>query len=149
MKKILITAVIAMAATTASAFEVGVQVGRDFGDTNRNFGGLTVGQSLGPVTLSAGYHRTSVTANDQNRWSVVGGYDLLKVGPVQLTPTVGAAYLSNKTTSNGLVMTVGVEASMPLYKSLEGVVDYTYQIGQSRVSQFDGNRVSAGLRYKF
>lgn len=149
MKKILITAVIAMAATTASAFEVGVQVGRDFGDTNRNFGGLTVGQSLGPVTLSAGYHRTSVTANDQNRWSVVGGYDLVKVGPVQFAPTVGAAYLNNKTTSNGLAMTVGVEASVPVSKSLEGVVDYTYQIGQSRVNQFDGSRVTAGLRYKF
>ena len=46
-------------------------------------------------------------------------------------------------------MTVGVEMSMPIYKKLEGVVDWSYQVGQSRVNDSNGNRVSAGLRYKF
>lgn len=148
MKKTLIATTLALAVTAASALEVGVQVGRDFSTPNRNYGGLTVGQSVGPVTLTAGYHRTA-TANDQNRWSLVGGYDLVKVGPVQITPTVGAAYLSNKSMSNGLAMTVGAEASMPLTKNLEGVVDYSYQMGQTRVNQFNGSRVTAGLRYSF
>jgi hypothetical protein len=149
MKKTLIATTLFLAAGMASAFELGVQVGRDFGDTNRNYGGVVVGKALGPLVVSAGYHRTAVSNNDQNRWSIVGGYDLVKVGPVQVTPTVGAAYLNNQSSSNGLAATAGVEASMPLFKNLEGVIDYTYQMGQSRVSQFDGSRVSAGLRYTF
>jgi hypothetical protein len=149
MKKTLIATTLFLAASIASAFELGVQFGRDFGDANRNYGGVVVGKSMGPLVVSAGYHRTAVSDNNQNRWSIVGGYDLLKVGPAQVTPTVGAAYLNNQASSNGLAATAGVEASMPLFKNLEGVVDYTYQMGQSRVSQFDGSRVSAGLRYTF
>ena len=149
MKKLIAISALSLTVLSASALEVGLMAGRDFSDTNRNFGGVTVGQSFGSTTVSLGYHRTSVTANDQNRFSVVGGYDLLSVGPVTVTPTVGAAYLSNSASANGMAMTVGVEMSMPIYKKVEGVIDYSYQFGQSRVNASDGNRVSAGLRYKF
>lgn len=149
MKKLFAISALSLSVMTASALEVGVMGGRDFSDTARNFGGVTVGQNVGPVTLSLGYHRTSVTANDQNRFSVVGGYDLMKVGPVTVTPTLGVAYLSNRRSDNGLAMTAGVEMSVPVVKNLEGVVDWSYQVGQSRVNDSNGNRVSAGLRYKF
>lgn len=149
MKKLFAITALSLTVMSASALEVGIVAGRDFSDNTRNYGGVTVGQSVGPVTVSLGYHRTSISANDQNRFSVVGGYDLMTVGPVTVTPTAGLAYLSNKTSANGLAMTVGVEMSMPVYKKLEGVVDWTYQVGQSRVNDSNGNRVSAGLRYKF
>jgi hypothetical protein len=150
MKNTLIAAsFLALAISSASAFEVGVQVGRDFAGDNRNYGGVTVGQNVGPVSVSAGYQRTAVGDNNQNRWSLVGGYDLLKVSSVQITPTVGVAYLNNQTGSNGLAMTFGAEVSMPITKNLEGVVDYTYQMGQSRVNQYNGGRVGAGVRFNF
>lgn len=148
-KNLIAASFLALAISSASAFEVGVQVGRDFSGDNRNYGGVTVGQTVGAVSVSAGYQRTAVGDNNQNRWSLVGGYDLLKVGPVQITPTVGAAYLNNQTGSNGLAMTFGAEATMPIAKNIEGVIDYTYQMGQSRVSQYDGGRVGAGLRFNF
>jgi hypothetical protein len=136
---------------SASALEVGVQVGNDFSDTNRMYGGVTVSESRGPVSLTVGYNRTTVGSNNQNRWSLVGGYDFVKFGKVQITPTVGGAYLANRSSNNGFAMTVGAEASTPIsfVKNLTGVVDYTYQMGQDRVNQFDGSRVSVGLRYKF
>lgn len=149
MKKLFAITALSLTVMSASALEVGLLGGREFSDNTRNYGGVTVGQSAGPVTVSLGYHRTSVGANDQNRFSLVGGYDLASVGPVTITPTAGLAYLSNKTSPNGLAMTVGVEMSMPVYQKLEGVVDWTHQIGQSRVNDSNGNRVSAGLRYKF
>jgi hypothetical protein len=45
MKKTLIATTLFLAAGMASAFELGVQVGRDFGDTNRNYGGVVVGKA--------------------------------------------------------------------------------------------------------
>ena len=151
MKKVLIGTVLSIAMMSASAFEVGVKVGRDFSDVNRNYGGITISDSVGPVSVSLGFDRSYVGENDQNRWSLVGGYDLVKIGNVKVTPTVGGAYLSNQSSDNGYAMTVGTEVSAPIsfVKNLTGVVDYTYQVGQSRVNQFDGSRVSVGLRYKF
>ena len=150
MKKTLIAAsFLALAISSASALEVGVQIGRDFAGDNRNYGGVTVGQSIGTMTVSAGYQRTAVGDNNQNRWSLVGGYDLLNVRSVRVTPTVGVAYLNNQKANNGLAVTVGAEASVTLAKNLEGVVDYTYQMGQSKVKQYDGSRVGAGVRFNF
>jgi opacity protein-like surface antigen len=151
MKKILIASLLTMAVTSVAALELGVSAGRDFSETNRNYAGVSLRNSYGPVSAELGYQRTSVTDNNQDRWSLVGGYDLVKVGPVQLTPTVGGVYLNNRTTSDGYAMTAGLEASMPIpaVKNLTGVIDYSYQMGQERVNQFNGSRVSVGLRYKF
>lgn len=149
MKKTLIATTLALAVTAASALEVGVQAGRDFSSPNRNYGGVTLGHSVGPTSVTLGFNRTAVSADDQNRWSVVAGYDLLKVGPMTVTPTVGLAYLHNQNSANGMAMTAGVEASVPVMDRVRAVVDWTHQIGQSRVNASNGNRVTAGIRYTF
>lgn len=149
MKKIAIASLIALAATTASALEVGVTATRDYAGTDRNFGGITVGKTFGQLTATAGVERTSVGLNDQHRFSLVGGYDVAKFGPVTVTPKVGAAYIDNQFGQDGYAMTVGVGASMPVTKRVTFGVDVARQYGQDRVQQFDGNRVTAGLRYKF
>ena len=74
---------------------------------------------------------------------------MAKFGPVTVTPKLGAAYLNNQTGADGYAMTVGVGASMPVTKSVAFTVDAARQYGQDRVSAFDGNRVTAGLKYKF
>ncbi len=149
MKKVITTAILALSVAAASAFEVGVTAGNDFSGTNRMYGGVTVGKSLGPLTGTLGYQRSAVSANNQNRFSLVGGYDVLNVWNVTVTPTVGVAYVNNSASSNGLAVTAGAELSMPVMKRVDAVVDYTYQIGQSRVSANDGSRLSLGLRYTF
>ena len=148
MKKLIVCTLLGLAAVSASALELTVSAGRDFADINRGFGGITVGQSVGAATMSLGYQRTAVGTNDQNRFSLVGGYDVAKVGPVMITPMVGLAYVANKTSDNGVALTAGVELSMPVYKKVEAVLDYSYQLGQSRISS-NGGRLAVGVRYPF
>jgi opacity protein-like surface antigen len=148
MKKIAIASILALSAVAASAVEVGVTTTRD--DTGaRNATGITVGNSYGRIGVTAGFERFTQGANDQDRYSLVAGYNVAKFGAVTITPKVGAAYLSNQRGADGYAMTVGVGASMPLTKKVTVGIDYARQYGQDRVQSFDGDRVTAGVTYRF
>jgi outer membrane autotransporter protein len=150
MKKLAIASIIALAATAASALEVGVTTTRDqSGATDRTGSGVTIGDKFGKVGVTAGFERFTKGANDQDRFSLVAGYDVAKLGSVTVTPKVGAAYLNNQTGQDGYAMTVGIGASVPVTKQVSFGVDLARQYGQDRVSQFDGNRATVGLKYKF
>lgn len=149
MKKIVIATVIALAATAASALEMGVTTARDYAGNNRNATGVTVGQKLGTVNVTAGFDRATLGANDQDRYSVVAGRDVAKIGPVSVAVKAGAAYLNNQTGQDGYAALVGVGASLPVTKNMAFTLDATRQYGQNRVQQFDGNRVTAGVKYSF
>lgn len=150
MKKIAIASIFALAATAASALEVGVTGTRDYsGADNRNGVGVTLGHNYGKVSATAGFERLASGVNDQDRFSLVAGYDLVKLGPVTVTPKAGVAYLDNQFGQDGYAMTVGVGASVPVAKRVSLTADIARQYGQARVSQFDGNRVTVGLKYKF
>ena len=149
MKKILF-ATLATLAFSASAVEFGVTGTRDYSGTSDRTGyGITLGQKFGAVGVEAGYDRFTQSTNDQDRYSVVGSYDVTKIGPVTLAIKGGVAYLNNQTVSNGYAVTAGVGASVPVVKNLAATVDYRRQEGQSRVSTFDGNQVAVGLKYSF
>lgn len=149
MKKILF-ATLATLALSASAVEVGVNGIRDYSGTSDRTGyGFTLGEKFGAVGVEGGYNRFTQGANDQDRYSLVGSYDVTKIGPVTLAVKAGVAYLNNQTGSNGYALTAGVGASVPVYKSLAATVDYRRQEGQNRVSAFDGNQVAVGLKYAF
>jgi outer membrane autotransporter protein len=148
MKKIAIASILALSAIAASAVEIGVTTTRD--DTAaRNAAGITIGQSYGRVGVTAGFERFTKGANDQDRYSLTAGYNVATIGTVTVTPKIGAAYLNNQTGSNGYAMTVGVGASMPITKQISVGVDYARQYGQDRVQSFDGDRVTAGVAFKF
>lgn len=150
MKKFAIASILAIAATAASAVEVGVTATRDYsGAENRNSGGITLGQSYGKVGVTAGFERFTRGTNDQDRYSLVAGYDVVKVGSVTVTPKVGVAYLNNQTGEDGYAMTVGIGARVPVTKQVSVGLDVARQYGQDRVNAFDGNRVTAGVVYKF
>lgn len=150
MKKFAIASLIALAATAASALEVGVTTTTDYSAADKRAGyGFTVGQSFGKFSASTGFERFQKGENDQDRLSVVGGYDVAKLGSVTITPKLGVAYLKNQTTESGYALTVGVGASLPVTKSVSLTVDAARQYGQERVQAFDGNRVTAGLKYTF
>lgn len=150
MKKIAIASLIALAATAASALEVGVVATRDYsGEPNRNGGGVTLGQKYGAVGLTAGFERFTKGSNDQDRYSLVAGMDVARVGAFTLTPKVGVAYLNNQTGADGYAMTVGAGVSTPLTKQVSLGLDVARQWGQDRVKASDGNTVTVGLSYKF
>ena len=149
MKKFAIASLLALAAVSASAVEVGVTGTRDYSGDNRNFGGVTIGQKYGAVGVTAGFERSTVGTNDQDRYSLVGSYDVAKFGPVTVAPRVGVAFLDNETTSNGYALTVGVGASVPVTKQVSVGLAVDRQYGQERVDQFNGNRVTASVKYAF
>jgi len=149
MKKFAIATMIALVATTASALEVGITTARDYAGTDRNATGVTVGEKFGAVTLTAGFDRSIQGANDQDRFSLVAGYNVAKLGPVSVAVKGGAAYLNNQTGQDGYAALIGVGASLPINKNMALTVDATRQHGQDRVNSFDGNRVTAGVKYSF
>lgn len=149
MKQVIIASMFALAATTASALEVGVTGGYDYAGDGRPTAGVTVTERWGKVGLTAGFDRSTKGDNDQNRYSLVAGYDVLTLGQATVAVKAGGAYLDNQLGSNGYAAVVGVGATYPLTKNIAATADYAYQRGQDRVSQFDGSRVTVGLRYKF
>ena len=150
MKKLAIASLIALAAATASAVEVGVTTTTDYsGVQDRQGFGVSVGQKVGAIGITGGFERFTKGSNDQDRYSVVAGYDVAKIGPVIVTPKLGVAYLNNQTNKDGYALTVGVGASVPVTKQVSVTLDVARQFGQDSVSKFDGNRATAGVKYSF
>lgn len=150
MKKLAIASVIALAATAASALELGVTATRDYsGVENRNGAGLSLTQRYGAVGVTAAFDRFTKGENDQDRYSVVAGYDVTKVGAFTVTPKLGVAYLNNQVGQDGYAMTVGAGVSAPISKRVTLGLDVARQYGQDRVKASDGNTVAVGLTYKF
>jgi outer membrane autotransporter protein len=150
MKKILIATAIALAATAASALEVGLTTTRDYsGATAQNGGGITIGKSYGKVSVTAGFDRFTQSSNDQDRYSLVAGYDIAKISTATVAVKTGVAYLNNQTGANGYAMTVGAGVSVPVTKQISIGLDVARQYGQDRVKSSDGNTVTAGVSYRF
>jgi hypothetical protein len=146
MKKTLITAILATSALVANAVEVGITTATDYSAASKATGtGFTVGQKIGTVGVTGGFERFT----GQDRYSVTAGYDLYKFGPVTVTPKLGVAYLNNAHTADGSALTFGIGATLPLTKQTSLTVDATRQYGQDSVQGSDGNRVTAGLKYRF
>lgn len=150
MKKYLISALLAVAAVgSASALEVGVSGGRLLDKTNRNVFGVSVGQKVGKFGLTGSVDRTAVGALDQNRFKLVGSYDVVKLGGVAVSAKAGAAYLHNQNATSGYALVAGVGVDVPVTKNVSLVADYSYQFGQNRVDDFNGPTVTVGAKYTF
>jgi opacity protein-like surface antigen len=150
MKKFAIATILATAALAASALEVGVTgVQQTTPNPNRYGTGVTVGENFGAYNLTAGVSRFVREANDQTRVSLVASREVFKVGPVSLTGRVGVAYLNNQTGEDGTALTIGAGASVPVTKQLAATLTVDRQYGQDRINSFDGNIVTAGLKYSF
>lgn len=150
MKKIALATLLALAVGSASAVELGVQGLRDYSGQDRNGFGVSVGQKFNKVGVTAGFERFTQNTNDLDRYTVTAGYDIAKFGNLTVTPKIGVAYLNPQTTSNGWAGTVGVGASYAINKTVALTADYRYQSAiQSRVDNFNGNTVSAGVRVSF
>ena len=147
---------IALLATfgVAQAVEVGVFGAKDEShqDSGKNHShyGVTAGEQFGKVSVEGEFSRLNQSGNNQDKYSVVAGYDICKLGNVTLTPKVGASYLNNVgSTADGYALRVGAGASVPLGGGFKAGVDFYRQYGQDRVSAFDGNTVQASLKYSF
>jgi opacity protein-like surface antigen len=151
MKKIALATVLALVTSVASAVEIGVTANRDYSqDQDRNGFGITIGQKYDKVGVTAGFERYTKNANDLDRFSLVGGYDVAKIGNLTFTPKIGVAYLNPQTTQNGWQASVGAGVSYAVTKNVALTADYRYQSRlQTRVENFDGNVISGGVKVSF
>lgn len=140
---------------------------------NRNEFGITVGHQIGRFALTAGYSRSTggypVTVDSdgllpdikQDRYSLTTSFDLANVSGVLVVAKVGGAVLvtdpvssrysltKNTYSHTGLAATAGIGVDIPVMKHVYLTGDFTRQMGQSTVKVFDGNRLTAGLKYTF
>ena len=150
MKNILIASVLALAAVSASAVEIGVNGGYSWGGPiDRPSAGITLGEKFGKMGVTAGFTRATKDV-DQDKYSLVGSYDVATIAKTTVAVKAGAAYISNTgNVADGYAALVGVGASYPITKAVSLTADYRYQAGQSRVNQFDGSTVAFGAKYSF
>ena len=149
MKKIAIASLLALAAISASAVEVGVTAARDYAGADRDAYGVTVGQSYGKVGVTAGFDRATKGANNQDRFTLIGSYDVTTLGSATVAVKAGGAYLNNQTGADGYALVVGAGVSVPIASKVSLGIDLTRQYGQERVNAYDGNRLTAGVKYAF
>jgi opacity protein-like surface antigen len=150
MKKIAIATLLALAAATASAVELGVNGSYDYGSpTQRPGAGITIGQKYDKFGITAGFDRYT-KGTDQNKWTLVGSYDVYTAGAATFAVKAGAAYIDNSgNTSDGYAGLVGTGVSYAVAKNVALTADYRYQFGQSRIDQFNGSTISTGVKYSF
>lgn len=151
MKKSLIAvsgalAIMSAVGTQALAAEVGIIATHDYAERGHNAGGFSVGKTFDKVGVTAIVERASI---GQDRFSIVADYPLTKVGSVSISPRAGVAYLANRTEHDGYALTAGVEASIPLDDRMKLGIAVDHQAGQSEVKSFNGNRVTAAIKYSF
>ena len=149
MKKIAIASLLALAAISASAVEVGVTTARDYAGADRDAYGITIGQSFGKVGVTAGFDRATKGANNQDRYTLVGSYEVAKLGTATVAVKGGGALLNNQTGADGYALLVGAGVSIPVATKVSLGLDYTRQYGQDRVQAQDGNRLTASVKYAF
>ena len=148
MKKVALAALAAVS-LSASALEVGINGVESTSGANRYGAGVTVGQKMGDIGVTAGVSRFAREKNDQTRWSLVLDKQVASLGPVGVTGRVGGAYLNNKTGNDGYAATVGVGASVALAKNMNFVASVDHQMGQKDVKSFNGNIMAAGVKVGF
>jgi opacity protein-like surface antigen len=149
MKKFLAAVLLAVASTVASATDFGLVWNRDFSGTDRNAVGATIGQKFGSWGVQAGFERFQ-KFNNQDRWSLVGSYDVVKFSDVAtLSVKGGGAYLANQNQADGFAWIAGAGLDIPLTKTIAWTIDYKYQWGQDRVKMFNGNTLGTGVKFSF
>jgi hypothetical protein len=153
MKKLLLALSLMGLVGTASAVDVGVYGGRLFanGTQDNNMIGVSAGQKFGKFGVQGTFDRSTTNKVDVDRYTVSGSYDVVKLGPVQTNVRVGVAYLDpqSSTASNGGAGFVGAGIAYPVSKNVNLVADYAYQKGNNITKAYNGNILTAGLKYSF
>jgi len=153
MKKIAIASLLLLAVVSANAVEIGMTGSYDGTKHDHAGYGLTLGEHFGKAGITAGFDRYS--DNKLNKYSLVGGYDITKIGSATLTAKAGAVYLDQEAGAKyssdrqGYAGLVGAGVTVPVTKAVSVTADYRYQADRNTVHQLDGSTVSVGAKYSF
>lgn len=144
MKKSLIAASLLAFASAASAADLTLSVGND-NKYHTNFENVRVGTDMWGLNFAADM---SYVRNDYSAYGLSVA-KLFSVGNVSVGPRVGLEYFTPLATDNRVVYNAGLEASVPLSKSVAVVVDATKRFDTKDSHEYAGNLVSAGLKVNF
>jgi hypothetical protein len=145
-KKMALAVTLATAVGTASAWEVGVVGGGVTGSNDGGLAGVTVGQKWDKFGLTAGFAQGWLSQGDQNRWTLVGSYDVYQTKSFTVSAKLGYAYL-NQNKNDGSAGLVGLGIEVPVSKNLSLTGDYAYQFASN--SNNVTNVLTAGVKYRF
>lgn len=147
---ILATILMAGLVSTASALDVGVTGGfDDAGKRDTSTYGVTVGQKYGALGVALEADRSTRNKAMNNRLGVIASYDVAQVAGITVAPKVGLVALNPERGDEGYGAVAGVGGELNLGSKFALSLDYRYQWGQDRVGKLDGNRVFAGVKYRF
>jgi outer membrane autotransporter protein len=149
MKKIVLLAALLSAFGIAQAVELGVTGGRDYAQPHSNDYGITLGQKFGKFGVTAEYDDVKHVGVKENRYGLLGGYDLYTFKGNTLTAKFGGEYISSRGLTSGYAGVVGAGLTFPISKSVALTADYRYQQAQKRIDTYTGNNVSAGIKVSF
>lgn len=148
MKKLVLIAAL-LTAFNAGAVEVGVNGGGITGSQAGGLAAVTVAQKFDKFGVEAGYGQAWLDRTTQNRWTLTGSYDVYTTEQFVVAGKVGYVYLNNASQPSGSAATVGLGVTVPVDQNWALTADYAYQMAASGITQFNGNIITAGVRYKF
>ena len=151
MKKLVLALVLAGAVSSAYALDLGIVGTTDVvngqGATRNGFGINVTQHFTHGLSLTGEYDRQTKTG--LNKWDLIGGYDVTKIGAATLTAKAGLAYVDPAQGQTGYAGLVGAGVTLPVTQNVSATADYRYQYGQDRVKFDNGNSVLVGLKYTF
>jgi len=150
MEKVILAVALLASTTFAFATDVGVFGGRNMG-SKQDTAGVSVGQSFGAIGVQGTFDRSTTNAVDVNRYTASVSYDVIKLGPVQTNVRAGAAFIDTQKpgVGNGGAGFIGAGIAYPVVKNVNLVADYAYQKGNNITKAYNGNIVTAGVKYSF
>jgi predicted porin len=153
MKKVILAVALTLSASLALAADLGIYGGRLLanGSQDNNMVGLSVGEKFGKFGAQATADRSTTNNINLNRYTATVSYDVIKLGPVQTNVRAGVAYLDPQSprTSNGGAGLIGAGVAYPVTNKVNLVADYAYQKGNNITKSYNGNIVTAGVKYSF
>lgn len=145
MKKLVIASLCA-AAFSANAFEGGISLGRD-----RKVDSTLVMLSAGTTVM--GLKVTGEVGGVKDNYKTIGASvgQEFKVWRLGVTPHIGLNYIRTEIAKkdNGGVVSSGLEVSMPLFKNVFAVADYSYLWDIQTKNDYRGGIFTAGIRMNF
>jgi outer membrane autotransporter protein len=145
-KKIAMAVALMSAVGTASAVELGLVGGGISGSNDGGLAGVTVGDKWDRFGLTAGFAQAWLSKGDQNRWTLVGSYDVYQTESFIVSGTLGYAYL-NQSKNEGSAGLVGVGLEVPVSNQFSLTANYAYQFAQN--ADENTSVITGGVKYKF
>ena len=139
MKKMIIAAILGVAAISAQAVEVSV-----LHDYHLNKDGYRISEQVAGLTVSATKMGSTYT-----RYAVGKSFDVTKIGAANVSAQVAGVYQNTSLAQNGYGLTYGAKVTLPVSKSVDAFVGAERFFGQDRVKSFNGTSANIGLAYKF